>query len=166
MEGRPSTSRKPLIRDTDPGGNSSNLGKTRLSLILVHCSLRSNFYIIVHPTPKQPSPSHVFTPLPPGRLAEINEFIQDLIVKGEDLTSIRIQLETQWPQHEEAIGQMVENMGVDKIDSEGIMNEYGGLPVPDMETLDIPLSGLCLNTDDTTAGDGKMVATTKVGSTT
>lgn len=67
--------------------------------------------------------------------------------------------------HKQALGQMVEIMGVDKVDSDEIVNEYGGVPMPDMGPLDIPLNELCMNTDENTTGDGRMVAATKTGST-
>lgn len=60
---------------------------------------------------------------------------------------------------------MVELMGVDKVDSEGVMNEHRGVPVPDMEPCEIPLNRLCLNTDGNTTGDGIIVATIKIDST-
>ena len=67
-------------------------------------------------------------------------------------------------EHEKAMGQMVELMGVKKVDGEGVVKESGGYPVLEMEPLHDPLEGLCLNTDETTAG-GIMGATAKVYST-
>lgn len=46
--------------------------------------------------------------------------------------------------HEEAILQMEEQLGAVIVDSEGIINEYEGPPVQDLEVLP---NGLCLNTD-------------------
>lgn len=68
-------------------------------------------------------------------------------------------------QHKRALGRMVEQMGVDKVDSEGIVNEYGGVPVPDTDPLSIPLNELCVNTDENTTGDRRMVAASKIDST-
>ena len=52
--------------------------------------------------------------------------------------------------HQGAMFRMIELMDVDKIDSEGIINEYRGLPVPDMESLDNHLNEICLSDQENT----------------
>lgn len=43
-------------------------------------------------------PSDVFTPPPPGWCSGMDDFTLDLVSKGENLESIRILLETEWPE--------------------------------------------------------------------
>lgn len=56
--------------------------------------------------------------------------------------------------HEEAMRQMADIMGVSGIDSEEIIEESGGRPVPDAEVPGITLEELSLDPDTTTAGIG------------
>ena len=56
--------------------------------------------------------------------------------------------------HEEAMRQMADIMGVNGIDSEEIIEESGGRPVPDAEVPGITLGELSLDADTTTAGIG------------
>ena len=56
--------------------------------------------------------------------------------------------------HEEAMRQMADIMGVNGIDSEEIIEESGGRPVPDAEVPGITLEELSLDADTTTAGMG------------
>ncbi|KAK4694706.1 hypothetical protein P7C71_g2917, partial [Lecanoromycetidae sp. Uapishka_2] len=56
--------------------------------------------------------------------------------------------------HEEAMRQMADIMGVNGIDSEEIIEESGGRPVPDSTAPGITLEELNLNADDTREGSG------------
>ena len=51
--------------------------------------------------------------------------------------------------HKEAMARMVEFLGVDKIDSEGIKKDYEGLSVPDTED---PFNEMCLSTNEDIIG--------------
>lgn len=59
--------------------------------------------------------------------------------------------------HEEALRQMADIMGVNGIDSEEIIEESGGRPVPDAETPGITLEELSLNSDQEAAEGGSMM---------
>ena len=61
--------------------------------------------------------------------------------------------------HEEAMRQMADILGVNGIDSEEIIEEFGGRPIPDAETPGITLEELNLNTNRQAAGK----APSKVG---
>lgn len=65
--------------------------------------------------------------------------------------------------HEEAMRQMADIMGVDGIDSEEIIEESGGRPVPDSVAPGITLEELNLNADETR--EGKLMAAMQRGQT-
>jgi len=104
QNGRPpaSTSTKPLTQDLNLGDYYSDIGKTRLSLILLHYGLHSDSQTTRKESSSsidpQTSPSNILSPPPPGWLPKMNEFILDHVSKGEELKSIRILLETEWPE--------------------------------------------------------------------
>lgn len=126
QNGRPSTSTstKQLTGETNPRGFSRDSSKTRLLLTLLHCVFHSDLWIAGHLTAKesssvgpQPSPFYTSTPPLPDWPPGMNESTLDYISKRQDSTS--------------------KFMGVNKISSEGIINEYGGVPVSSLESLDI-----------------------------
>lgn len=59
--------------------------------------------------------------------------------------------------HEEALRQMADIMGVHGTDSEEIIEESGGRPVPDAQTPGITLDELSLNPNQGTADDGSIM---------
>ena len=65
--------------------------------------------------------------------------------------------------HEEAMRQMADIMGVNGIDSEEIIEESGGRPVPDAEVPGITLDELNLNADNKTASAGSVMAEVESG---
>ena len=65
--------------------------------------------------------------------------------------------------HEEAMRQMANIMGVNGIDSEEIIEESGGRPVPDAEVPGITLDELNLNADNKTASASSVMAGVESG---